>query len=560
MNDAISGWLFKRCPFKKHAFEILVLVLVGSLMFINLSSNYLWYDEAETAVIAENTLKFGIPKVYDGRDLLSTGVQDYFNSDYVITWSTWLQYYIEAFSFSVFGISTLSARILFTIIGFLAMFPIIALYRRFSLNKPHYYITMITTVFFVPYYLYSRQARYFPLLIFFMPLLLTSAYDLFKGSSDGRKKGAYIFVIISISLIILFHSNYLAAILMGFSIGCYALYAYFRQRIGIKAIKNTIISFLVVVIAALPWVMYVGIRTSMEGTTIISLVWAKTEFVFQQLNFSLPFLWLAISLACMIFIIPQLRKVEKSRINMMLYFGLFPILLLFISPQPNIRYIIGLFPIWILIITFIPAVLLGNRSLWVRAAAIVLFMILALTSVFSLALYQPFFYFGEPLSETCNKMAAEKSNLCDGFINNNLLFRFNLQSPIYDYIGNILSPKRGPVEVVVDKMNNLVSEDSTIATDYYLSSLLFYTPARVSYYGAGEKTPQAEDIIIVNLPERMEVPVLRMFVEYARQNNYGLVQLETPETGWDSRPDFVKYFRPAHYSLDIYKKPDNKKE
>ena len=45
-----------------------LFVLAGILLLSSLGNGYLWQDEAETALLARNTLRFGYPRAFDGRN------------------------------------------------------------------------------------------------------------------------------------------------------------------------------------------------------------------------------------------------------------------------------------------------------------------------------------------------------------------------------------------------------------------------------------------------------------------------------------------------------------
>jgi len=52
----------------------LAVVAIGGavLIFTNLGSDYLWEDEGDTAALASNILKFGVPKAWDGAAFLDS--------------------------------------------------------------------------------------------------------------------------------------------------------------------------------------------------------------------------------------------------------------------------------------------------------------------------------------------------------------------------------------------------------------------------------------------------------------------------------------------------------
>ncbi len=91
-----------------------IISFAAFLLFHNLSDRLLWDDEAETALLAENINKFGVPKSTDGKNsIVLFGYES--NEDDVWIWSPWLDEYITAASFSLFGKSTFSARFPFVL-------------------------------------------------------------------------------------------------------------------------------------------------------------------------------------------------------------------------------------------------------------------------------------------------------------------------------------------------------------------------------------------------------------------------------------------------------------
>ena len=52
---------------------VAIVTLLGAiLIFTNLGTDYLWEDEGDTAALAVNILKFGVPKAWDGAAFLDS--------------------------------------------------------------------------------------------------------------------------------------------------------------------------------------------------------------------------------------------------------------------------------------------------------------------------------------------------------------------------------------------------------------------------------------------------------------------------------------------------------
>src|SRR6266481_9849537 len=107
--------------FRQHWPFVVVAVLAGGLIFTNLGAGYLWADEGDTAVLASNILKFGVPKAWDGLTFMDSDFGARENDQLVMVSSPWVQYYVAAASFLLFGENTLAARLPFALAGWMSI-------------------------------------------------------------------------------------------------------------------------------------------------------------------------------------------------------------------------------------------------------------------------------------------------------------------------------------------------------------------------------------------------------------------------------------------------------
>jgi hypothetical protein len=80
------------------------------LLSIHLGADYMWLDEADTAVLASNILKFGVPKAWDGVSFIDSDMGARENDELVMVSHPWRQYYIAAASFALLGENNVAAR------------------------------------------------------------------------------------------------------------------------------------------------------------------------------------------------------------------------------------------------------------------------------------------------------------------------------------------------------------------------------------------------------------------------------------------------------------------
>ena len=147
-----------RSALTERAVLIAALTIGALLLLSRLDGVRLWQDEAETALLGRNTLRYGVPVVWDGRNL----VAQYYSLDFerhLLHQKGWLPSYLVAASFALFDESTASARLPFAVLGLAALW----LCRRLALRLTGDPATATLALFLLstslPFLLYSRQCR-----------------------------------------------------------------------------------------------------------------------------------------------------------------------------------------------------------------------------------------------------------------------------------------------------------------------------------------------------------------------------------------------------------------
>ena len=74
-------------------------VLFAILLIIGARAHPLWGDEAETALFARNILSYGVPRGWDGTNIMGINNAVVLNADLINHTSPWTQYYMTAASF-----------------------------------------------------------------------------------------------------------------------------------------------------------------------------------------------------------------------------------------------------------------------------------------------------------------------------------------------------------------------------------------------------------------------------------------------------------------------------
>jgi len=183
---------------RRH-WSLAVVAIVGAvLIFTNLGSDYLWEDEGDTAALASNILKFGVPKAWDGAAFLDSDHGARLNRNLVMVTHPWVQYYLTAASFLVFGENTFAARLPFALAGWMSiLFTYLFLWRLLGSRWTAFAGAMLLVVS-VQFLLYARQSRYCALNMLFVCWL----FWIFFKMKSGRDCALFVLV-----AALLFHSH-----------------------------------------------------------------------------------------------------------------------------------------------------------------------------------------------------------------------------------------------------------------------------------------------------------------------------------------------------------------
>ncbi len=187
-----AAWMERGLPF-------FLLILLALFLFANLDDYLLWQDEANAALLGRNILTYGVPRVFDGKNLL---VFIHSDVDESLLWRLWgwLPLYLNALTHQVFGVSTWGARFPYALmgLGFLAWS-----FFRVRRERPFWVaaLFLLLCTFSVPLLLHFRQCQYYAPSIVFTGLLF------FVGQRDLAGLGARAAFILTSFL--LFHTHVL---------------------------------------------------------------------------------------------------------------------------------------------------------------------------------------------------------------------------------------------------------------------------------------------------------------------------------------------------------------
>jgi 4-amino-4-deoxy-L-arabinose transferase-like glycosyltransferase len=136
------------------------------LLFWRLDGALLWRDEADTADLARLMVKshHWVPQYFDGSELLAhlpDGTD--FNSRFQPAIQGWLQYYVAAAAFQLFGVSTWTARFLFAFMGLLALAVLWRIGRILFGEGPISLLPPLFALVSIEFLTMFRECRYYAL-------------------------------------------------------------------------------------------------------------------------------------------------------------------------------------------------------------------------------------------------------------------------------------------------------------------------------------------------------------------------------------------------------------
>ena len=140
----------------------LIAALAAFLLLWNLGAPILWEDEAETALLARNTLLFGWPRATGGP---SGVISQQCGADYEASTGRWIRhpwgpFYLTAGSFALLNESAFAARLPHALLALACVPATWLLARRFGLTGRSVALLPWLLVLSSPFLLYARQCRY----------------------------------------------------------------------------------------------------------------------------------------------------------------------------------------------------------------------------------------------------------------------------------------------------------------------------------------------------------------------------------------------------------------
>jgi 4-amino-4-deoxy-L-arabinose transferase-like glycosyltransferase len=475
---------------KQHCPIIVLTVLAGALPFANLGNQYLWQDEAETALLGRRVLEYGYPRAYDGKNLINPTIRTSFSEDYGWRYHPWGQFYITAAAFRMFGESNFSARVLFALMGLLNIPLLYVLALRLTRERSTALIASVLTVFSVNYLLLMRQARYYAPAVFLVLIAL-----IFYSRYLERRKPRDIL------------SVYMALTALGYTVhGMFVpVFAaiclhYFIFGFDRKSFQVFLIFAGITAASVVPWFLYSNSGAHVAAITAKRL-WQNFEFQARMINkFIMPvFFFLCIYAArgswkrrWKI----ELTGGEKRAVRLILPVIVVSMGAFLFAEERNFRYLVYFIPL----LAIAQGMILLRLFRFNKALFAAFLALTVLTGVFNMGRFE--FYFPKYLYEITHD---------------------------YD----------GPIEGIVKFLEANAREGDEVKIIYGDIPVMFYTDLKVDNSGIYNDQHMPEWIVFrKDWGESLASPYYRKV-----QAAYRKHVLDYPDIKWENRPDDMGFHK-----------------
>ena len=479
------------------------------LLLINLqSSGLLWQDEAETAVLARNVLNFGYPRVFDGLNRVNPGLMSGPGQSWA--YHPWLQFYLVAASFMLFGTTTVAARLPFAVLGVVTVLLAYRLALRLVQHQLVARLTSILTLLSVPLILHSRQCRYYSLATV-ATLWVIYAY---VRAREGNRRAWWS---LAVALVVLFNSHHGAFVPMIAAL----LLDLWRQGIPRSDRPIALVSAAVVATFTLPWFFVLNLMQH-SGAFSLREIAHHIQFYVRQVNrylFPAGFLLL-------VWLLRGIRPVASwssasaaQRASLRIVFLVLACNLAFIATIPwqrHFRYVIHLAPL----LYFVQAICLW---VWLKHRRLLLAAITFLLVATDLLHYSAPYVIVQAIPRFRHTVARAHGLVTP-------------ESLLAKYAYELTHEYRGPVEGIVEQLRRDARPGESLKTPYDDHGVIFYTNLKVEDLNRFT-APTYPDWII---PRRDWIVTSEFFASpYFKEidKTYDRIVTDAPDLAWENRPD-----------------------
>lgn len=471
---------------KDPTFLIVLLLVSLFLIFHNLGNLYFILDEYDYAVLGKNTLKYGFPTMWDGKNFVAPESHSIY---YLWGQQAWLSFYLIAISYFFFGFTSLATRIPFAISGLISIFILYALTLRITWSRKTARVASLLFVLSVPSLIYMRTGRYMALTFLLSILCIWFYLDLIES-----KKGS--FWKFTATLIAYFHTFFPQ--MVGLAIGI-IVHLFLTERGNKKLTKDIFKSFIITFLFTFPWFALIGYPVRLKMIKLLSEMignpdystypglsfMMKNVFAFlAQINtYIFPFLVIIIAFITHLFSKKLFRLgINQKYILLLVLIFIFSVLLMSTSPIPMQNYISGTIPILFLLLSVCFRYLYSCNSV----LASTLLMLVLFSNILHVSIWYPV-GFALNLSKSTTDI---QNNSYFRQVESQVRRSKKIESLVFNYLGENLTDFNGPQRAIVNHLLDHGNSDQTVLIAHEGNAIAFYTNMKL-----------VDDISLLNFPD-----------------------------------------------------------
>jgi hypothetical protein len=512
------------------------LAAVASLLvFPNLGRQALWQDEGQTAVVAQNVLRTGLPSASDGKNLVSIFADHRDIRSGLSTWQPFTPVYAAAGAMAIAGQNAAAARFPFAAAFVLLVVSGYRIVLRWSGDRQAALTTSILMAGSVVLLLHARQCRYY-LLAPLLNLLIVHSYLLLRVKP--RWPAATGLIVWSTLLI---NSFFPGAIVLALGLAIDAL----LRNPGKPAWRMLLVAAAVVAIVNLPMAVFLklwsrpfGVQPGYSGFAVFSLYLLR-----YLLTINLYFFPILLVIPASIIAVRQARtRVLADNgflvcsfivcLSQIVGFSL-------ISDYPFTRYLVGAAPFlfylgavsiqritagrWFLVW---PLVMLSMVTNWGGVVST-----LPARGLFKDVPWSKAGIDGQYLQPGRIGISYARGEIAT-------ILREGFGCPLLSYLRSVIHPPRGPVDAILETLRKDAKPSDVVKISYEDLSLMFHTDLTI--VSATTIGPPAPDWIIERYLSHMRADP--DFLQETLKFRYREITLPIPDVQWNNQPDPLYHF------------------
>ncbi|MEQ9424718.1 MAG: glycosyltransferase family 39 protein [Cyclobacteriaceae bacterium] len=480
------------------------LLAIFSLFWVlgNLGNQYLWQDEAQTSLISKTILEHGIPMGSDGKNSFSQEQGAEFGDDFIWKWHTWLPFYAQALFFFLFGESNFVARLPFALFGLGSLYFAYKLSGLYWKDERKRLILLILMLSNISLMILLRQARLYSPSIFFTIGTFYYLQALINNKVWAKE-------LLTVFLILLFHSHYFYYATMLLTIGIYLIF--FRRGDFMKALWPLGLSAIV----NIPWLIWFGnfryfdsYSANLSSGEIFGSIQLNLQLLYHHtLGGYLILITLFVAFIAVLYRKPRIQ-VPKNIFFITIFILVNLLLLAIVSPHPFYRY---------LSVLIIPSLILVAEVVYIP-------------------------------------------KLIHGWLPYALALALTVIQPVEKYLYELTNDYDGPIEGITEYLKAHANKDDTVLITYGDMPVKWYTGLKTFGGLTGESLMPAaiSDWVIVRSGFCCEVEkISKEFVrDQINLNNYNKIEIPYPDYIFENReePDLRIFYPVKNQNVIIYKK------